>query len=111
MRQKKQRNPSWTRRILEDIQSTLDKPEQKICEESEERGGNGASKDECGADERDAAENEPAESSRADRSRDRSHADGDDRCPANAATNNAQAEAESNAKKNLRVRHAPSSGP
>src|SRR5260370_31415368 len=106
MRQKKERNPSWTRGILEDFQSTVDKPEQKLCEESEERGGNGASKDECVADERDAAENERAEASGADRSGDRSDADGDDRCRANAGKNDGQRKWESNAKKNLRVRQA-----
>src|SRR5260370_42231231 len=102
MRQRKQRNPSWTRRIVEDRQSTLDKPEQKICEESEERGGNGASKDEGVADARDGAENERAEASGADRSGDRSDAGGDDPCPADARKNDGRGKLEAKAKNKMR---------
>src|SRR5260370_39930128 len=100
MRQRKQRNPSWTRRILEDLQSTLDKPEQKICEESEERGGNGASKEERVADERDAAGNERAVASGPHRIGDRRDSEGEDRCRGKAGKEEDQAQRECDMQRN-----------
>src|SRR5260370_31008565 len=97
----KQRNRNWTRRILGDLQSTLDKPEQKICEERKESGRDGAGEDKRIADKRDAPENERAEAAGADGGSDRGNADSDDRRRANTGKNHTEGHRETDPETSL----------
>src|SRR5712664_4054420 len=89
-----------------DLQSALEKAEEKVGEESEEGSGDGAGEDESIADESDAAEDEGAEAAGADGRGDGGYADGDDGGGANAGENYGERERETDAEKNLRAGHA-----
>jgi len=101
----RERSRQKERRMSGDLQSALKKAEEKIGEEGEERGRNGAREDKGIIDEGDAAEDEPAEATGTDGSSDRRDADGDDSSGANASEDDGERKGKPDAKENLRTGH------
>src|SRR5580704_16510135 len=89
-----------------DPQAALEEAEEKIGEEREKRGGDGAGQDERIADEGDSTKDERPEAAGPDGRGDGGHANGDDRRRADAREDYGEREREAHSPENLRAGHA-----